>query len=320
MQKLPDLLSSHTRILMECAIVERLRRAKNVVLHESLVNAPLIYQQDSREQMANIYREYMAVAKAAGLPFLMCSPTWRCNRERVDASLGSEKPGKITIPETINEEAVEFLQMLRSEQAHERENFVCIGGMLGCRNDCYLPAQALGAKQAEDFHAWQIERLAHGGVDFLIAETLPETFEALGIARAMEKAGMPYVISFVIGRNGRILDGRSLTEAMDIIDAGTNSAPLGYMVNCAHPDFLRVENESPRTLSRLMGFLANASDLSHTELEAADNLQVGDLDHWGRSMNRLNTEFGIKIVGGCCGTDRRHLELLCGQPGAKIAL
>ena len=129
----------------------------------------------------------------------------------------------------------------------------------------------------------------------------------------MERTGLPYVISFVIDRQGRILDGRPLAEAMELIDGSTRRAPLGYMVNCAHPDFLCPDDQPQAMFSRLIGFLANASSLSHDELERADSVQVGDLDHWTEAMLRLNTQFGVKVLGGCCGTDRRHLERLAGR-------
>jgi len=307
---LPRLLNEESRILMEAAVVERLRHAEDVSLHETLIHAPLIYQPRAGQSMADIYREYVSVALAADLPLLMCSPTWRCNAERVaECTGGGSTAGDAR--ESINEDAVRFLRDLRAEYDNATDR-LGIGGLLACKNDCYRPQQALSTEDAEVFHAWQVERLAGAGADFLIAETLPEALEALGIARAMERTGLPYVISFVIGRDGRILDGRPLAEAMDLIDCSTQQAPLGYMVNCAHPDFLRVDDQPEAVFTRLLGFLANASSLSHDQLEGADSVQVDDLDHWAHAMLRLNTRFGVKVLGGCCGTDRRHLELLAG--------
>ena len=114
--------------------------------------------------------------------------------------------------------------------------------MIGCKNDCYKPNEGLLAVESEQFHSWQIDQLAKAGIDFLIAVTLPNTQEAKGIAKAMEKTGIPYIISFVIARNGRILDGTDLNVAIDIIDSATNQKPLGFMVNCAYPTFLCAAN------------------------------------------------------------------------------
>ena len=300
---------------MEAAVVERLRRAEGVSLHETLVNAPLIYHPASREAMAGIYSEYIDVALEADLPFLMCSPTWRCNSERV-AACSDEASTDGRVPTSINEDAVQFLKSVRAGYGASVDR-LGIAGMMGCKGDCYTPEQSLSSEDAEAFHAWQVERLVGAGVDFLIAETLPETFEALGMARAMEGTGLPYVISFVIDRRGLILDGRPLAEAMDMIDSSTRRAPLGYMVNCAHPDFLCADDQPEAMFSRLLGFLANASALSHDELEAADSVQVDDLDHWGQAMLRLNSRFGVKVLGGCCGTDGRHLELLARGGGGS---
>ena len=318
MISLPQLISEAPLLLMEAAVVERLRRTPGLALHQTLVNAPLIYDPAGREAMAEIYREYMTIATEASLPFLMCTPAWRCNQERVQGWAEERQ-----LPtQSINEDAVRFLQQLRQEQS-ETPDSIYIGGMLGCKNDCYRPEEALSSQHAETFHAWQIDRLATAGVDFLIAETLPESGEALGIARAMQTTGLPYVISFVIGRDGCILDGHSLSEAIDLIDSGVSRSPLGYMVNCAHPDFLSAETlpgrgdcrsgvEPGSETAGLIGFLANASSLSHAELEASETVKVGDLAHWGRAMMRLNREFGVQVLGGCCGTDARHLRLLAG--------
>jgi len=303
-----DLLAERPRVLMEAAVLERLHRIEGIVLDDALANAPLIYQREPRALMAAIYREYIDIAAAAELPLLLCSPTWRCNRERVLQWQTRSGAGRASV-DSINEDAVAFLRDLRAEKTRPVEP-LSIGGMLGCRNDCYQPQQALSAAAAESFHAWQAQRLAAAGVDFLIAETLPETFEALGMASALAKTHLPYVISFVIGQNGRILDGRSLAEAFALIDAAVTTPPVGYMVNCAHPRFLRADDQPAEMFSRLIGSQANASSLPQQQLEQASQVQVDDIDQWAIEMRRLNRSFGVRVLGGCCGTDSRHLRCL----------
>lgn len=285
---------------MEAAIVEQLRRSGTVRLHETLVNAPLIYNPAAREIMSGIYLEYMRLAQSAHLPILVCTPTWRANQARVYES---------GVNNAVNLDAVSYMRELRDSEGYG-DAFVKIGGMIGCRNDCYEPDEGLSASEAEQFHAWQIQQLTSGGVDFLIAETLPNVQEALGIARAMEVTGVPYIISFVISRDGHVLDGSSLKAAIDLIDSGTSRPPLGYMVNCAHPSFLCPEQQPGDIFNRLIGYQANASSLDHCELEQAEQLQADDVVEWGQLMLTLNKSYGVKILGGCCGTGVEHLQYL----------
>ncbi len=293
-----DLLDNNSLILMEAAIVEQLRRSGQVELDDILVNAPLIYDPASRDIMAKLYRQYMDLAEQAGLPFIACTPTWRAGKERVQQA---------GISTAINQDAVAFLKEIRSNDR------VRIGGMIGCKHDCYTPEAGLSAAEAERYHTWQIEQLAAADVDFLIAVTLPNVQEALGIARAMAATDRPYIISFVIGRHGHILDGTSVAAAVDMIDNKTPNSPLGYMINCAHPSFLNPQTLSPGTLARLIGFQANASSLDHCDLENAADLHVDSIAEWGELMGRFNRDYGVKILGGCCGTSIEHLQYLVGQ-------
>ena len=160
------------------------------------------------------------------------------------------------------------------------------------------------------FHAWQANRLSAAGADFLLAATLPAVPEAIGIALAMQGNQTPYIISFVINRTGRIIDGTRLEQAFREIDAAASKPPLGYMINCSYPSFLNIETLPQTVLTRLIGFQANSSSLNHSELDGAQTLQTEDVSDWGRRMVDLNRKFGVKILGGCCGTGREHLEYI----------
>jgi S-methylmethionine-dependent homocysteine/selenocysteine methylase len=294
------LLTEQRLILMEAAIVEPLRRVEGVYLHPSLVHAPLIYDEVGKSRLRKLYQDYIDVAAAAGLPFLMATPTWRTNRERVLES---------GLDTCINLDTVRFLQKIRDARRRS-ETSVYIGGIIGCKNDCYRPEEGLSAADAEQFHSWQISELARAGVDFLIVETLPHVEEAVGIAAAMEKTERPYFISFVINRRGRILDGTGLTEAIGIIDAATRRPPLGYMVNCAYPTFLCADEQPAELFERLVGYLGNASSLDHCDLDGSEHLQTESIAEWGEEMLALHRKHGIKILGGCCGTSVEHLKYI----------
>jgi S-methylmethionine-dependent homocysteine/selenocysteine methylase len=134
--------------------------------------------------------------------------------------------------------------------------------------------------------------------------------EAIGIANAMAATGRPFVISFVIDRHGRVLDGSKLEAAIVQVDAAAERRPLGFMVNCAHPSFLCASSQPSSVFDRLIGYQANASALDHADLDGAPDLHEDDLAAWGREMLTLNRRYGVRIVGGCCGTGVEHLEFL----------
>ena len=294
------LLDNHKKILIEAAVVERLRRLENVSLHKTLVNANFIYEKSSKEELFKVFMQYANIAYEAKLPLLLCTPTWRANKQRVNEATN--------IPNTINEDNVKELQAFRNSLENKDEVF--IGGLMGCKNDCYKPEEALDEKEALEFHSWQAQKLASSGVDFLVAETLPSVKEALGIAKACEQSKKPYIISFVISKDGRMLDGSSLLDAISFIDENTKEKPLGYMVNCAYPSFLNASLQDKKLFERLIGYQANASSLEHCDLDDSCELKQEPLDDWVNLMLELNTKFGIKIIGGCCGTDEKYLRAI----------
>lgn len=298
-ETLQQQLANHALILMEAAVNERLRRAPGVALHPELANAPLIYAPISATALRAIYQEYIDIAAAAGLPLLLCAPTWRAGRERVEGS---------GVAGSVNRDAVRFMTELRTAQASA--DSIYIGGLLGPRNDCYQPEQGLSVVQARDYHAWQIEQLVRAGVDYLLAETLPNVNEALGIAQTLAATEVPYLISFVIGRDGRVMDGTRLGDAVRYIDANTCRRPLGYMVNCAYPAFLCPQHQPPELFERLIGIQANASSLDQCELDTAECLHAEPVPVWGKLMRELNSVYGMRLLGGCCGTDGEHLRYL----------
>lgn len=300
---LQSVISSSPLILTECAICERLRRAGEVELHPTLFNTPLIYQAKGREKLAAIYQQYREIAAQAALPILLCAPTWRVDKVRL-AEAGFD--------ESLLVDAVCFMRNLQ-ESWQAQDSDVLLGGLIGPKNDCYKPEQALGSDAAYAYHQWQIERLARAGVDCIIAQTIPAVSEGLGMARALAAAGSPGIISFVIDREARVLDGTPLSEAIATIDdslAAASATPLGYMVNCVYPTFIHAEKQPAALFKRLIGIQANSSSLDHSQLDGATVLYQDDLTHWGENMLRLNQQFGVKILGGCCGTDDTYLQYL----------
>jgi len=287
-------------MLTECAIAERLRRAAEVELHPTLFNTPLIYHTKGREKLTAIYRQYREIAAQAALPILLCAPTWRVDQLRL-AEAGYDK--------SLLFDAVSFMRYLQ-QQWQTADSGIFIGGLIGPKNDCYKSEQALSTEAADAFHQWQIEELAQAGVDCIIAQTIPAVSEGLGMAQALARSGIPAIISFVINRNAQVLDGTPLIDAIETIDNSLATPPLGYMVNCVYPTFICAETQPPTLFKRLIGIQANSSSLDHSQLDGATLLHQDNLQHWGDNMLRLNSEFGVKILGGCCGTDNTYLQYL----------
>lgn len=292
-------LAEHSFVLGEAAICERLLRIDGAELHPTLFNAPMIYDPAMSDVLAGIYREYIEIAREMHVPILIAAPTWRLDAEKV-ATAG--------VPDTINADAVAFIQKVKDESGYDA---IYVSGLLAAKNDSYDFDVALSVEDAEEFHSVQAAQLARAGVDCLVAQTIPSVEEAEGMARAMLATEVPSVIGFCINSKGLVLDGTPLEDAMAQLDQRLNSELLGYTVNCSHPTFVPMNRMSADSLARLIGISANASSKDHCELESATETLTDSIDEWADAMVRLNREYGVKILGGCCGTDDRYLRAIC---------
>ena len=301
-------IRKHNLLLTEAAVVESLRRNNEIELHPRLEHALLIYQEKGRFALEALFDRFIQTAADADTPILICTPTWRANRERIKEA-GIEK--------NLNGDAARYLLTLR-EKWSERTGNIFVGGLIGCKNDCYRPDDGLDQKDAFRFHAWQVERLANEKIDFLMAATLPSVPEAVGIALAMQTSELPYIISFVINKHGRVLDGSSLEAAFGKIDTICHRPPIGYMINCAYPSFLNAPQQPEPAISRLIGIQGNASSLDHADLDGAAVLQQDSINDWGNRMVALNRDYGLKILGGCCGTNEAHLRYIVDHVDKRI--
>ena len=302
-------LDSGGPILTEGAVVERIRRGGEVPLDPHLANAGLVLNQRGRAVLERIYGSYLDVATRHRLPLVLLTPTWRANPERMRLAglpAGTDLTG----------EAVRFLSAVR-ERSAAAEGTIFVGGLLGCRGDAYRAEEGLAAGEAEAFHRTQSAELATAGVDFLLASTMPALQEAIGMARALSAAGVPYLISFLVRETGRLLDGTPLDAAIDAIDRAASPPPAAFLVNCVHPDLLRRALSTPQTAGstrlRLAGIQANTSRLSPEELDGRADLDTEGPESFSSAMGALRDEFGLRVLGGCCGTDETHLEALAGR-------
>jgi len=301
-----QLLATEPVILGEGAIIERLRRTAGIHLDEHVVNSALIYQEDGRVALESICRQYLEIGRRHNLPLLLSTPTWRAGRERIAAAGHAGQD--------LNGDNARFLMALRDSYGTYAAR-VSICGLMSCRGDAYKPDEALTIDASRTFHAWQADALAASGVDFLLAATLPALSEAVGLAHAQAATGLPYLISFVVRAGGTLLDNTPLHEAVSTIDAAVSNPPMAYLVNCTHASVFRSalqhpSKSSPLVRERVIGLLANTSALSPEELDDSIDLAEEDPDVFGQNVAALQSELGMKLLGGCCGTDERHIESL----------
>ena len=243
-------------LLLEGALGERLKREYGLKIDGPAAIAPLITQPAGRAALRELWGQYRAVARRHCLPFLATTPTRRANRERT-ALAGYDAQ--------LLRESVAFLREVR-EQTGGTEGMY-IGALMGCRGDAYLGDAVLPSAQAKEFHSWAADIFAEAGAEFLYAGIMPALQEAIGMAQAMEQTGLPYIISFMIRKNGRLIDGTPISQAIAAVDASVDRPPLCFMTNCVHPAPLRQallqrENRAKPELARFLGIQANASPLS----------------------------------------------------------
>lgn len=300
---LDTLFSLRPFALAEGSVYERLRRQASLAFDPELAHASLVYDPQGAAALEAIHREYWAIGRHHGVPLVALTDTWRANRERIERSSFRGKP--------VNEDNVRFLVELR-DRVRAGGPPILIGGQTGPRGDGYKPAEAPGTAEAERFHAPQIEALASAGVDFLQASTLPSVLEAVGIAHAMARTGRPYVLSFVIRRDGTVLDGTPLAQAIARIDEESAAAPSGYAINCVHPAVMEagLATLPAAAVRRLMSLQANASSKSPEELDGSAAIDADAPQALAEALAHVAHAFGIPIVGGCCGTDARHIDCL----------
>ena len=256
------------------------------------------------EALRNYYRRHIQVARDAHVGFLFEAPTWR-------ASIGWAR--QLGLDENavadVNRRAIDLVVKLR-EEAGEMQGPMVISGLIGPRDDAYNPAQLMGADEAEEYHGAQIETLAGTEADLVSAMTLTYAAEAIGIARAARTARMPVVISFTVETDGALPDGSSLGDAIGAVEDKTESYPAYYGINCAHPShFLNVLDVGEEWTTRIRMIRANASRCSHAELDEAETLDDGDPEELAREYAEIRERLPqINVLGGCCGTDVRHVR------------
>jgi S-methylmethionine-dependent homocysteine/selenocysteine methylase len=265
----------------------------------------LLGDDDGERLLREYFESYLRLAAEHGTGFVLESPTWRAS-PRWAAELGVADDEL----ERLNRRSIELLSELRDEHASKVTGPILISGCVGPQDDGYQPAQLLSADEAEDYHSMQVETFADTAADLVTMMTITYADEAVGFVRAAVAAEMPSVVSFTVETDGRLPSGQALGDAIEQVEAETSRAPAWYMINCAHPTHFAAVLDGG-WVGRVRGLRANASTMSHAELDEAEDLDDGDPVDLGRRYAELAQRLpALGVLGGCCGTDDRHVAAI----------
>ncbi|MCP4360907.1 MAG: homocysteine S-methyltransferase [Chloroflexi bacterium] len=264
----------------------------------------ILKQAEGVAALRRYYKSYTAVAQAHGVGFILEAPTWRTS-----ANWGDKLGYSTAALANANQQAIALLEDIRSEYENDSSPMV-ISGCIGSDGDGYTIGTMLTPEQAEQYHAAQINTFRDTKADMVTALTMTYAEEAIGLTRAAQVADMPVVISFTVETDGRLPSGQPLKEAIEQVDAATDNSPVYYMINCAHPThFEDALAAGEQWTARIGGLRANASAMSHAELDEAEELDDGNPVELGQQYRDLRHKLGnLNVMGGCCGTDCRHIE------------
>ncbi|MDJ0640581.1 MAG: homocysteine S-methyltransferase family protein [Paracoccaceae bacterium] len=268
---------------------------------------PLLENPETRALLASQMEDLVRLSGDMGLGCILDAPTWMANADRA-APLGYD-PVRLV---DVNRDAVALMEDVR--RASGRDD-VLVSACIGPRFDPYADIPSMSAESARRYHSAQLAALKDTSVDLVTAYTFNRLSEAAGCISAARDIDMPIVMSLVVETDGCLADGTKLVDAVDAIDAETDGAALFFMVNCAHPlHFAEALDAHPR----LMGIVSNASSCSHAELDEAETLDEGDPEQLGRETAEIiRRNPSIRVFGGCCGTDMRHLASMAREVPAN---
>jgi S-methylmethionine-dependent homocysteine/selenocysteine methylase len=253
--------------------------------------------------LRSYYERFIDIARERGVGIVLDTPTWRANED-----WGERLGYSAEALADVNRRGVALVEELRQGVG---DIDLVISGCIGPRGDGYQVGDTMTPEEAESYHEPQIDTFAGTSADLVSALTMTYVDEAVGIVRAAEKAGIPSVISFTLDTDGRLPSGQALKDAVAEVDAETGAAAAYFMVNCAHPThFEHVLADGG--LERVRGLRANASSKSHAELDEAEELDQGNPHELAEEYRNLRRAWpNLTVVGGCCGTDHRHVDEIC---------
>jgi S-methylmethionine-dependent homocysteine/selenocysteine methylase len=266
----------------------------------------LLRSAEGRQALEDYFRPYLDLAKRLGTGFVLESASWRASPDWApELGITQEELDE------LNRAAIKLLARLRDEHG-SLDLPIVVSGCIGPRGDGYDPGRIMSIEEAEKYHSRQASVLAAAGADMLTAITMTNVNEAIGIVRAARELSIPVAISFTVETDGTLPTGDALSEAIIAVDAATSDYPSYFMINCAHPThFAPTLEQDGEWVSRVRGLRANASRCSHAELDAMTELDDGDPAELGELYRALLERLpNLTVLGGCCGTDLRHVKAI----------
>lgn len=259
-----------------------------------------------RQRMVEYFEEHIEIAKQHGVGFLFESVTWRSSEGWL-SELGYTEEQLAQ----YNRDAIAMLLALRKQHETQATPMV-VSGCIGPRGDGYVAGEKMTIDEAREYHSRQIALFADAGVDCVTAITMNYVEEAAGIALAARDHNVPAVISFTVETDACLITGETIEKAIKAVDDATDSAPAYYMINCAHPThFAHCLQSGEDWVKRIVGIRANASKCSHEELDNSEELDIGNPEELAGEYRALTDRLPhITVVGGCCGTDVRHIRAI----------
>ncbi len=283
-----------------------------LIFHEGLelpafASFDLLKDDGGLERLRAYFKQYAEIARAHGLGLILESPTWRANSD-----WGTKLGYDAAALADANRKAIGLMLEIRDAYENAQTKIV-ISGNLGPRGDGYQVGAHMTASEAQHYHALQIETFAQTDADMVAAFTMNYVEEAIGITAAAKACAMPVAISFTLETDGKLPSGDTLADAIARTDAETGAYPAYYMINCAHPEhFAHVLGDGGAWTKRIRGLRANASRRSHAELDESTELDAGNPAELGVQYRELRLLLPqLNVVGGCCGTDHRHVDAIC---------
>ncbi len=265
---------------------------------------PLLDNPEAHKVITAMYRRYMDVAAEFGVGIIIGSHDYRASPDWA-SKLGYDTRQL----EDFQHRTIAFLAEIRAEYA-DRVQHAYIVGEIGPRGDAYGTGGEITEDEAESYHSVQLKTLADTEADMATAATFNNIAEAIGIVRAARQIGIPIGLSFNLGPNGRLRSGPSLREAIETVDAETGGSATWFGTNCSHPlEFEPALVEPGDWRNRLRYIRPNAAKIDKIALCSLGHLEDGNPVELGEQMAAVAKQFPrADIIGGCCGTDERHLR------------
>ncbi|HEX5016938.1 MAG TPA: homocysteine S-methyltransferase family protein [Actinomycetes bacterium] len=299
----PQELLSEPMVLTDAGVETVLVFQKGVDL-PAFAAFPLVEQDEGRAHLTSYTQDFVELADRHDASLILETPTWRANPDW-GAELGYTRDDL----RRVTHESVKMTQDARDARTSSATTL--ISGAIGPRGDGYVPGKTMSAQEAADFHSQQIGDFVDAGVDLVTSFTFTYPEEGIGVATAAAERGVPAVIGFTVETDGQLPNGVSLGEAIAAVDEAAGSSVAWYMINCAHPDHITagLPTSDEPWMARIGALRANASRQSHAELDEAEVLDDGNPTELGSQYVELRHRFpNLRVVGGCCGTDIRHVE------------